>query len=145
QADLAEALSVVEGAGEYEAKLLLDHGVASLDELVQTETELLTSIPGISEEGANLVRERAQQLAVEKVERERLQREQAEQERLQQEQAEQERLQQKQAQPEQAEDVVEADAAAEEGTEPEPVSGDAGEAERPAAKADVTEETPPRS
>ncbi len=150
QADLAEALSVVEGAGEYEAKLLLDHGVASLDELVQTETELLTSIPGISEEGANQVRERAQQLAVEKVERERLQLEQAERERLQQEQAEQERLRQEkaqaeQAQREQAEGVVEAGAAAEEGTETEPVSEDAGAAERPAAEEVVTEETPPGS
>jgi N utilization substance protein A len=143
QADLAEALSVVEGAGEYEAKLLLDHGVASLDELAQTESELLISIPGISEEGANQVRERAQQLAVEKVERERLQQEQAEQERLQQ--AEQERLQQEQAQREQAQDVVEASAAAEEGTEAEPVSKDAGEAKPPAAEEVVTEETPPGS
>ena len=149
QADLAEALSVVEGAGEYEAKLLLDHGVASLDELAQTESELLISIPGISEEGANQVRERAQQLAVEKVERERLQ--QAEQERLQQaeqerlQQAEQERLQQEQAQREQAQDVVEAGAAAEEGTEAEPVSEDAGEAKPPAAEEVVTEETPPGS
>ena len=143
QADLAEALSMVEGAGEYEAKLLLDHGVASLDELAQTETELLISIPGISEEGANQVRERAQQLALEKVERERLQQEQAEQERLQQ--AEQERLQQEQAQREQAQDVVEAGAAAEEGTEAEPVSEDAGEAKPPAAEEVVTEETPPGS
>ena len=37
QADLAQALSAVEGAGDYEAKLLLDHGVASLDELAEAE------------------------------------------------------------------------------------------------------------
>ncbi|MFQ5513388.1 MAG: transcription termination factor NusA [Myxococcota bacterium] len=70
QDELAEALAVVEGAGEYEAKLLLDHGVASLTELAETPTELLVSIPGVSEEGAAAVRARAAQLAVEKAERE---------------------------------------------------------------------------
>jgi N utilization substance protein A len=65
QAELASALSVVEGAGEYEAKLLLDHGVASLEELAEAETELLTSIPGISEDGAASVKARARELAAE--------------------------------------------------------------------------------
>jgi N utilization substance protein A len=69
QADLAEALGAVEGAGEFEAKLLLDHGVASLEELSQTDTELLVSIPGITEEGANAVRECAGRLAEEKAAR----------------------------------------------------------------------------
>jgi len=69
QADLAAALSVVPAAGEYEAKLLLDHGVASLEELAEAETELLTSIPGISEAAAALVRARARELAVEKQKR----------------------------------------------------------------------------
>ena len=66
QADLASALAVVPEAGEYEAKLLLDHGVASLDELAEAEIELLTSIPGISEVAATAVKARARELAVEK-------------------------------------------------------------------------------
>ncbi len=70
QEELADALSVVEGAGEYEAKVLLDHGVASLGELAEADMELLTAIPGISEEGAQQVRERAAKLKVEKAERE---------------------------------------------------------------------------
>jgi N utilization substance protein A len=69
QADLAAALSVVAAAGEYEAKLLLDHGVASLEELAQAETDLLTSIPGISEADAVSVKARARELAVEKQKR----------------------------------------------------------------------------
>ena len=69
QADLAAALSVVPAAGEYEAKLLLDHGVASLEELAEAETELLVSIPGISEADAVSVKARARELAVEKQKR----------------------------------------------------------------------------
>ncbi len=69
QADLAAALSVVASAGEYEAKLLLDHGVASLEELAEAETELLVSIPGISEADAVSVKARARELAVEKQKR----------------------------------------------------------------------------
>ncbi len=69
QADLAAALSVVASAGEYEAKLLLDHGVASLEELAVAETELLISIPGITEADAASVRTRARELAVEKQKR----------------------------------------------------------------------------
>ena len=70
QEELEEALSAVEGAGEYEARLLLDHGVASLQELAEAEDELLTAIPGVSPEGAAEVRERAGRLAIEKAERE---------------------------------------------------------------------------
>jgi N utilization substance protein A len=77
QEELAEALSVVSGAGEYEAKLLLDHGVASLEELAEAQEELLTSIPGISEEGARSVRERATELHAQKLERQRLEAERA--------------------------------------------------------------------
>jgi len=69
QADLAAALAVVPSAGEYEAKLLLDHGVASLEELAEAETELLVSIPGISEADAVSVKARARELAVEKQKR----------------------------------------------------------------------------
>ena len=66
--DLARALGVVEGAGEYEAKVLMDNGIASLEELAAAEVDLLTSIPGISEEGAGAVKEEAQKLNVEKLE-----------------------------------------------------------------------------
>jgi N utilization substance protein A len=69
QADLAAALSVVAAAGEYEAKQLLDLGVASLEELAEAETALLTSIPGISETDAASVKARARVLAVEKQKR----------------------------------------------------------------------------
>jgi N utilization substance protein A len=69
QADLAAALAVVPSAGEYEAKLLLDHGVASLEELAEAETELLVSIPGITEADAVSVKARARELAVEKQKR----------------------------------------------------------------------------
>ncbi|HXZ85397.1 MAG TPA: transcription termination factor NusA, partial [Myxococcota bacterium] len=71
QAELAQALSAVEGAGDYEAKILLDHGVASLDELAEAEVELLTQIPGITEAGAQSVKARARELAIEKAKRER--------------------------------------------------------------------------
>ncbi len=71
QAELALALSAVEGAGDYEAKILLDHGVASLDELAAAEMELLMGIPGISESGAQSVKARAKELSIEKVKRAR--------------------------------------------------------------------------
>ncbi len=66
QDELAEALAVVPGLGEYEAKVLLDHGIASLTDLAEAEAELLTTLPGISEEGAGAIKTRAAELAVEK-------------------------------------------------------------------------------
>ena len=66
QEDLAEALAVVEGLGEYEAKVLLDNGVSSLDELAAAEAELLTTLPGIDAAGATNIKERAAELAVQK-------------------------------------------------------------------------------
>jgi N utilization substance protein A len=77
QEELTVALSVVAGAGEYEAKLLLDHGVASLEELAVAQDELLTAIPGISEEGAQNVRQRASELQAQKLEQQRLEAERA--------------------------------------------------------------------
>ena len=71
QAELALALSAVEGAGDYEAKILLDHGVASLDELADAEMELLLGIPGITESGAQSVKARARELAIETAKRAR--------------------------------------------------------------------------
>jgi N utilization substance protein A len=66
QAELAQALAASPGAGEYEAKLLLDHGIASLRELAEAETEFLSSIPGITEEAARSVKARAAELDAEK-------------------------------------------------------------------------------
>jgi N utilization substance protein A len=67
QLDLADAFSVIDGAGEYEAKLILDHGVASLSELAEAPDDLLTAIPGVSQEGAAAVRARATELHARKV------------------------------------------------------------------------------
>jgi N utilization substance protein A len=78
QEELAQALAVVESAGEYEAKLLMDHGVASLEELSTADVELLTAIPGMSEEGALAVRQNAERLHAEKLERAALEAQQAE-------------------------------------------------------------------
>jgi N utilization substance protein A len=66
QEDLAQALAVIEGAGEYEAKLLLDHGIASLGELAEADPEFLASIPGITLEGAVQAQARAVELDAEK-------------------------------------------------------------------------------
>jgi N utilization substance protein A len=68
--NLAKALSVIDGLGEYEARVLLDHGVASLPDLAEAQDELLTQLPGIDAAGAQSVRERAAELQVEKLARE---------------------------------------------------------------------------
>jgi predicted RecB family nuclease len=57
---------VVPGVGDYEAKLMLDHGISSLRELAEAELEFLTSFPGISEDAANQVKQRARELEAEK-------------------------------------------------------------------------------
>jgi N utilization substance protein A len=64
----AEAVSVVEGCGEPEAELLLQRGITSLEDLADCQTELLASLPGIDEEGAEAIKQRAGVLAVEKAE-----------------------------------------------------------------------------
>jgi N utilization substance protein A len=78
---LAEAVRVVEGCGDADAELLLQQGITSLDDLAQCPMELLTSIPGIDEEGARRIKQRAAELAVqrraEEEERARLDAEQA--------------------------------------------------------------------
>jgi N utilization substance protein A len=66
QGDLADALSVAGNFGDYEAKFLLDNGVASLQELVDAELELLLAIPGLTEDGVAQVRQRAVELAAER-------------------------------------------------------------------------------
>jgi N utilization substance protein A len=79
---LSEAVSVVEGWGDLEADLLLQQGITSLEDLSECQTELLTSLPGINEDGVARIRERA----IELVERKR--EEEEEQARLAVEEAE---------------------------------------------------------
>lgn len=65
---LAEAVSVVAGCGENEAELLLQQGVTSLDGLATSEIGLLTSLPGVDEAGAELIKEKAAELVIIKAE-----------------------------------------------------------------------------
>ncbi len=67
---LAEAVSVVEDCGEPEAELLLQQGITSLEDLAECPVDLLTSLPGISEEGAAAIQSRAIELAVRKLKEE---------------------------------------------------------------------------
>jgi N utilization substance protein A len=60
---LAEAVSVVEGCGDADADLLLQQGITSLEDLAESQSDLLTSIPGIDEAGAQRIRENALVLA----------------------------------------------------------------------------------
>jgi N utilization substance protein A len=63
----AEAVSVVPGAGEGEAEMLLQSGVTSLDDLARCTDELLTSLPGVEPAGAAAIRRRAAELETERV------------------------------------------------------------------------------
>jgi N utilization substance protein A len=67
---LAEAVSVVEGCGDADAELLLQQGITSLEDLAECQSELLTSLPGIDEDGARRIKERAAELAIRKREEE---------------------------------------------------------------------------
>jgi N utilization substance protein A len=67
---IAEAVSIVPGCGEPEAELLLQRGITSLEDLARCEAELLFSLPGIDEEGAASIKQRAGELAVVKAEEE---------------------------------------------------------------------------
>jgi N utilization substance protein A len=66
----AEAVSVVESCGDPEAELLLQRGITSLEDLADCQSELLASLPGIDETGAEAIKRRAAELAVEKAEEE---------------------------------------------------------------------------
>jgi N utilization substance protein A len=77
---LAEAVSVVEGCGDPEAELLLQQGITSLEDLAECQTELLSSLPGIDEAGAEAIKARAEELAVQKAEEEEQARLEAERE-----------------------------------------------------------------
>ena len=63
---LAEAVSVVEGCGEADAELLLQQGITSLEDLAGCDSEMLTQIPGIDEEGAAAIKAKAAELAEQK-------------------------------------------------------------------------------
>jgi N utilization substance protein A len=67
---LAEAVSVVEGCGEPEAELLLQQGITSLEDLAECQSDLLSSLPGIDEAGAQSIKSRAAELAIQKAEEE---------------------------------------------------------------------------
>jgi len=62
----AEAVSVVPGAGEGEAEMLLQSGVTSLDDLARCNDDLLTSLPGVDAAGAAAIRRRAAELETER-------------------------------------------------------------------------------
>ncbi|MGE4607351.1 MAG: hypothetical protein AAEJ52_11465, partial [Myxococcota bacterium] len=81
---LSEAVSAVEGCGDPEAELLLQQGVTSLEDLNSCDVELLSSFPGIDVAGAEMIKARAAELAVRKVEEEEAR---IEQERIDAEQA----------------------------------------------------------
>jgi N utilization substance protein A len=63
---LARAVEVVDGCGEPEADLLLQQGIASLEDLAECQSDLLTQLPGIDEAGANNIKAKAAELTVEK-------------------------------------------------------------------------------
>jgi N utilization substance protein A len=63
---LARAVEVVDGCGEPEADLLLQQGIASLEDLAECQSDLLTQLPGIDEAGANRIKAKAAELTVEK-------------------------------------------------------------------------------
>lgn len=62
---LAKAVSVVEGWGEPEAEILLNQGIASLQDLSRVSVDLLLQLPGIDEAGAEAIKARAAELAEE--------------------------------------------------------------------------------
>jgi N utilization substance protein A len=74
---LARAVSTVEGCGDPEAEILLQQGITSLEDLAECSDELLTSLPGIDEEGAARIKERAVELTEEKKQEEERAREEA--------------------------------------------------------------------
>ena len=64
---LSRAVSVIEDCGDPEADLLLQQGITSLEDLSECPSELLTSLPGIDEAGAELIKSRAAELVSVKV------------------------------------------------------------------------------
>jgi N utilization substance protein A len=67
---LSRAVSVVEGCGDPEAELLLQQGITSLEDLAECQPDILTALPGIDEQGAELIKSRAGELVSVKAEEE---------------------------------------------------------------------------
>jgi N utilization substance protein A len=67
---LSEAVSIVPTCGDPEAELLLQQGITSLDDLAECPAELLSSLPGIDDAGAQAIKRRAAELSIEKAEQE---------------------------------------------------------------------------
>ncbi len=65
---LSEACSVVEGCGDVEAEALLQQGVTSLEDLAESQTDMLVALGTIDEAGAVAIKEKAAELAVVKAE-----------------------------------------------------------------------------
>jgi len=88
---ISEAMSSVPGCGDPEAELLLQQGITSLEDLAACQPDLLTSLPGIDDAGAQAIKESAAELAVrkraEEEEAARLEAERLEAERLEAERA----------------------------------------------------------
>jgi len=113
---ISEAMAVVPGCGDPEAELLLQQGITSLGDLAGCESDLLTSLPGIDDAGAALIKAKAAELAVRK------QVEEEEAARLEAERQEAERLESERLAAEAA-----ASAASEGGAEGEAPAGEAGD------------------
>lgn len=64
---LSRAVSVAEGCGDPEAELLLQQGIASLEELSECDSEILTVLPGIDQAAADNIKRRAAELVSVKV------------------------------------------------------------------------------
>ncbi|MFP6655976.1 MAG: transcription termination factor NusA [Myxococcota bacterium] len=64
---LSRAVSIVEGCGDPEAELLLQQGIASLEDLSECDSEILTMLPGIDSAAAENIKSRAAELVDVKV------------------------------------------------------------------------------
>jgi N utilization substance protein A len=67
---LSDAVSIVEGCGDADAELLLQQGITSLEDLANCDVDLLTQMPGIDENGAAAIKQRAAELALQKKQQE---------------------------------------------------------------------------
>jgi len=64
----ARAVSVVDGLGEAEADALVGEGITSLEDLAGTAAEVISTVTGADEAGAAAIKQRASELAAEKIE-----------------------------------------------------------------------------
>jgi N utilization substance protein A len=76
---LSEAVAVVPGCGDPEGEILLQQGITSLEDLAEVQSDLLTSLPGIDDAGAQAIKAKAAELAVRKREEDERKRQEVEQ------------------------------------------------------------------